>query len=542
VDFGTNTDPVRTDPTGTTTQPVSGTVTANLGTLNGAALDASVTGLEVAQASTTSGQKGILDLGAVTTSAPTYTTAQSSPLSLTTAGALRVDGSGATQPVSGTVTANAGTGNFTVTQSTGTNLHVVCDSGCSSSAGFADNGAFTTGTTAINPVGGLFDDTPPTAITTGHAASARITNNRALHINIRNQAGTELATATNPVRTDPTGTTTQPVSGTVTANIGTSGSLALDASVTGLEVAQASTTSGQKGILAQCAVTTSAPTYTTAQTDPLSCGTGGLLRVDGSGATQPVSGTVTANAGTGTFNIQANASVNEAQVGGSAVSTAATGVQKVGVVGNAGAIFDQAPGSAVPANVLMEGLSDGTNARRALGDATGRQIVKIYPDTTTASYHASANVASAASATDVAVLPGNATNTVLVYRVTVSCSQTTAGLITLQLIKRSTADTAGTSANMTVVPDDSGFSAGSSVPKTYTANPTAGTPVGNVDTAIVGCMATGTAAPNDIYIFKPAKPILLRGVAEQLAVNLNAATVTGGSFDVTFDYAETTTP
>lgn len=45
----------------------------------------------VAQGSTTSGQKGALALGAVTTSSPTYTTAQSSPLSLDTAGNLRVN-------------------------------------------------------------------------------------------------------------------------------------------------------------------------------------------------------------------------------------------------------------------------------------------------------------------------------------------------------------------------------------------------------------------------------------------------------------------
>jgi hypothetical protein len=43
------------------------------------------------------------------------------------------------------------------------------------------------------------------------------------------------------------------------------------------------------------------------------------LKVDGSAVTQPVSGTVTANAGTGTFNIQSNATVNLAQVGGTAV-------------------------------------------------------------------------------------------------------------------------------------------------------------------------------------------------------------------------------
>lgn len=108
-----------TQATGTNLHAVidSGTVTANIGTTNGLALDASVTGLQVAQGSTTSGQKGGLSLGAVTTAAPSYTTAQSSPLSLTTAGALRVDASATTQPVSGTVNSKAATPTaLTVTQ------------------------------------------------------------------------------------------------------------------------------------------------------------------------------------------------------------------------------------------------------------------------------------------------------------------------------------------------------------------------------------------------------------------------------------------
>jgi hypothetical protein len=85
-----------------TTQPVSGTVTSNIGTTNGLALDSSVNGVLVAQASTTSGQSGPLIQGAVTTSVPSYTTAKTSPLSLTPTGNLRVDGSTVTQPVSGT--------------------------------------------------------------------------------------------------------------------------------------------------------------------------------------------------------------------------------------------------------------------------------------------------------------------------------------------------------------------------------------------------------------------------------------------------------
>lgn len=83
------------------------------------------------------------------------------------------------------------------------------------------------------------------------------------------------------------------------------------------DYAQGSTTSGQNGILAQGAVTTAAPTYTTGQTDPLSLNTSGGLRVDGSGVTQPVSGTVTANQGT------ANATPwndNIAQYGGTVTS------------------------------------------------------------------------------------------------------------------------------------------------------------------------------------------------------------------------------
>lgn len=97
------------------TQPVSGTVTANAGTnLNTSALALETGGnlasvktntdnLNLAQASTTSGQKGNLVMGAVTTSSPTYTTAQTNPISLTTAGAIRTDSSATTQPVSGTV-------------------------------------------------------------------------------------------------------------------------------------------------------------------------------------------------------------------------------------------------------------------------------------------------------------------------------------------------------------------------------------------------------------------------------------------------------
>lgn len=367
-------------------------------------------------------------------------------------------------------------------------------------------------------------------------------------------------------------------------------------------------------VAAQVSAVYACVTYPTAGTLTLDFTPIQTVTVSNFPATQPVSGTVTANAGTGTFNIQANASVNQNQVAGSAIATAATGIAKVGLtgntgaamdaagqnvtapanelltgcqfnttpttitsgnmspsqcdnggkllvnvgtpavtqsgnwttrmVGNAGAIVDQAPGSAVPANVVMEGLSDGTNSRRALSDTTGRQFMLNYPDTTTASYHTSKKY-TLSSTTDIVVMPGNATNTVLVTKIVLTCTQTTAGTINVELIKRSTADTGGTSASMTAVPDDSNYVAAVSAPLTYTGTgPTVGTAVGDLDNAQVGCPATSVSGPNDIYVFplgSNPKPIVLRGTAQQIAINLGGA-VTGGTGTVTIYWDETTTP
>ena len=77
----------------------------------GASTESSLAKLTLLQSSTTSGQSGSLHMGAVTTAAPSYTTGQTNPLSLTLAGAMRVDASATTQPIVGTVTSNIGTTN-----------------------------------------------------------------------------------------------------------------------------------------------------------------------------------------------------------------------------------------------------------------------------------------------------------------------------------------------------------------------------------------------------------------------------------------------
>jgi hypothetical protein len=487
---------------------------------------------------------------------------------------------------------NVGKINGTVPTLTGSSLNVNCTGGCSSSAGFTDNSAFTAGTTTETNVGGVFND-GLSALTSGNAAAARITPNRGVHANLRNNSGTEIATSANPLRIDPTGTTTQPVNGTVTSNIGTTNGLALDTSVNGLLLGQGSTTSGQKGPLAQCAVTTSAPSYTTSQTDPLSCNTAGGLRVDGSGVTQPVSGTVTANAGTGQFNVTctaANCPMNVAQFGGTNVVTgtgaSGAGIPRVTVSNDSNVLATQSgtwtvqPGNTqnttpwlVQGNLSNNGAAAGTNRIGTLdgiaqtdfnNGAAATQGRDVAPNVGTdgllwtaqlpamrpASYHASAIVAPAATATDIATMPGNATNTVLVTGIRVSCTQTTGSIINLSILMRTTADSAGTAVTTTIHKDDSNYAAASSAPKTWTANPTKGTLEAMVDSVKLGCMAPGMLSPNDIYI-SPAnwrmKPMVLRGTAQELEVNLGTpidgtgTTVTGGSFLITFEWIETKT-
>lgn len=139
-----------------TTQPVSGTVTSNIGTTNGLALDATLTN--------SSQVTKLVD------------TAGSNQASISAAGALKVDGSATTQPVSGTVTANAGTGNFTVTQGTAANLNATVSIAAAQtlatvttvSAVTAITNALPAGTNNIGKVNSLA--TTPTAGTLTQAA------------------------------------------------------------------------------------------------------------------------------------------------------------------------------------------------------------------------------------------------------------------------------------------------------------------------------------------------------------------------------------
>ena len=77
-------------------------------------------------------------------------------------------------------------------------VNIVAGGGSGGTA-LADDAAFTVATTSFTPVGGVYNDSAAAA-TSGHADAARLSQNRGLHVNIRNNAGTELATAANPLQ------------------------------------------------------------------------------------------------------------------------------------------------------------------------------------------------------------------------------------------------------------------------------------------------------------------------------------------------------
>jgi hypothetical protein len=184
-----------------------------------------ISGTVIVTQSTGTNLHTVVDSGSVSVSGSVDVT-QATGTNLHTvvdSGSISVSNFPATQPVSGTVTANAGTGTFTVGQATGTNLHTVVDSiGSALPAGtnfighvIADSGSTTAVTgnvTVIQPTG-----------TNLHVVvdSGSITPSGTQDVNLLNVAGNPVSqghgTAATAIRVElPTDG-----NGTVTANAGT---------------------------------------------------------------------------------------------------------------------------------------------------------------------------------------------------------------------------------------------------------------------------------------------------------------------------------
>jgi len=248
---------------------------------------------DYAQASTTSGQNGVLAQGAVTTAAPTYTTGTTNPLSLDGSGNLRVTFTGASLQ------------NVNVTQWDSIALGAPTAYGTAPSGNVIGVNAYITNTPAVTLTSTTITGTVTVVQPTGANLNVDVSNFPALsNVNVTEwnsiALGSPTAYGTAPsgnvigVNADVTNVVAISAAslplptGASTSALQTAGNASLTTIATNTTpLAQGSTTAGESGNLSMGAVTTAAPTYSTGTTNPLSLDTSGNLRVVGTFGTAP---------------------------------------------------------------------------------------------------------------------------------------------------------------------------------------------------------------------------------------------------------------
>lgn len=168
----------------------------------------------------------------------------------------------------------------------------------------------------------------------------------------------------------------------------------------------------------------------------------------------------------------------------------------------------------------------------------------VQLDGAKATYSASATgITSATTATDIFTIFGSSTKTIRVTHVEILFSTTAGGgvLDDLVIIKRSSANSGGTSASQTAVPHDSNDAAATATVLSYTANPTTlGAAVGTVRSLRIAALVVNSPESAFIWDFgdRPAQAIVLRGTAQGLCINLSSTTITGGIFSASVEWTE----
>jgi len=134
---------------------------------------------------------------------------------------------------------------------------------------------------------------------------------------------------------------------------------------------------------------------------------------------------------------------------------------------------------------------------------------------------------------DIVGLAGSASKQVRVLRFAVSGRATSANQLDVQLVKRSSADTGGTPSALAAVVHDSNDAAASAAVTSYGAAPSPGTLVGAIRAQQINLSAAGSggAAVPVEFDFGTVndKSIVLNSASEGLYLNLNGATMPGGT-------------
>lgn len=180
---------------------------------------------------------------------------------------------------------------------------------------------------------------------------------------------------------------------------------------------------------------------------------------------------------------------------------------------------------------VVAGLDSNGSPQSARADG---KSFGVSTNGTRATFHYVAqDVTPVATATDVVVLSGSASKVIRVTKVSVVGTATAASIYDHYIVKRTTANTGGTSTTKTAAQSDSNDAAQTATLSLYTANPTTGTGVtveGN-KTYLSASATPGAAALPYVYTFgtRNDKAIVLRGTAESLAINFGGQSVPSGA-------------
>lgn len=135
---------------------------------------------------------------------------------------------------------------------------------------------------------------------------------------------------------------------------------------------------------------------------------------------------------------------------------------------------------------------------------------------------------------DIFTITGSATKLVKVLRMFIATTQTTAGINGWAIVKRSTANTGGTSAAVTAIRSDQNDPAATATVLQYTANPTAGALVGGAWSGFINSPAPATVGIGGLmgaFVDFPdslGKPITLRSISDVLTWNFGAVALPAG--------------
>jgi hypothetical protein len=147
-------------------------------------------------------------------------------------------------------------------------------------------------------------------------------------------------------------------------------------------------------------------------------------------------------------------------------------------------------------------------------------------------------ITAVASQTDQCTLTGSATKTIKVRRIWFSNLPTAAAVEPIAIVKRSTATTGTGGTLYTAAYDSSNPATTVGLAENWTAAPTVGTYVSTLaDITFPFAISSGANAPALFEFGRLGQPIVLRGVLQQVAVNLNSTTFTG-TVGCTFEWTE----